>query len=108
MFNFSDPNIMRVDGDDQPTPIGRTSDPNLNISKTTQAEIDAASIAAARSLAMTPYSELDAEERAAMSAKEKADYIKAAREEQASIDAEERAASDPMLILLCVPHHLPR
>lgn len=96
MFRFGDPAIMRVDGEEQPAPVGRTSDPNLNISKVTQAEITAASIAAAKELAMTPYSELSAAERNAMSDAEKKAYIKAAREEAATIAAEERAASDPM------------
>lgn len=66
-------------------------------SQITQAQVTAASIAAAKELAMTPYEELSAAERAAMSSAEKKAYIKAAREEQAAIAAEERAASDPML-----------
>jgi hypothetical protein len=64
--------------------------------KITQAEMTAASIAAARELAMTPYTELSAAERSAMSQAEKTAYLKAAREEKMRLDAEERAASDPM------------
>jgi hypothetical protein len=64
--------------------------------KITQAEMTAASIAAARELAMTPYTELSAAERSAMSQAEKTAYLKAAREEQARLNAEERAASNPM------------
>lgn len=94
MFRFGDPNIMRVDGEEQPT---RVVAPTTDTSKITQAEMTAASIAAARELAMTPYTELSAAERAAMTQKEKMDYIQAAREEQARIDLEERAASDPLL-----------
>jgi len=94
MFNFGDPNVMRVDGEDQPQRIISTE--RNDTSKITQAEITAASIAAARELSMTPYSELSAAERAMMSQAEKTAYLKAAREEKARIDAEERAASNPM------------
>lgn len=66
-------------------------------SQITQAQMTAASIEAARSLAMTPYTELSASERAMMTQAEKTAYLKAAREEQARINAEERAASNPML-----------
>jgi hypothetical protein len=95
MFNFGDPNVMRVDGEDQPQRIISTE--RNDTSKITQAEMTAASIAAARELAMTPYAELSAAERAMMSQAEKTAYLKAAREEQAAIAAEERAASNPML-----------
>ena len=62
----------------------------------TDAEITAASIAAAKSLAMTPYTELTSAERKAMTPAEKAAYLKAARDEQDALKAEERAASNPM------------
>jgi len=60
------------------------------------AEIKAASIAAARELAMTPYTELSAAERKAMTQAEKTAYLKAARDEQDALNAEARAASNPM------------
>jgi len=94
MFNFGNLNVTRVDGEDQPQRIISTQ-PKDTI-QMTDAEVKAASIAAARELAMTPYSELSADERRAMTQKEKMDYLKAAREEQARLDAEERAASNPM------------
>jgi hypothetical protein len=93
MFNFN-PDIMRVDGEEQPQ---RVVGPTTDTSRITQAEMTAASIAAARELAMTPFSELPADVRRAMSQKEKTDYIQAAREEQKRLDLEERAASDPLL-----------
>jgi hypothetical protein len=95
MFRFGDPNIMRVDGEEQPTKV--VSAQRTDTSKITEAEMTAASIAAARELAMTPYTELTAAERKAMTQKEKMDYIQAAREEQERIALEERAASDPLL-----------
>ena len=64
--------------------------------KITQAEMTAASIAAAKELAMTPYTELTPEERKSMTQAEKTAYIKAARDEKNAIDAEERAATNPM------------
>jgi hypothetical protein len=93
MFNFN-PDIMRVDGDEQPVRFVPTE--RNDTTQITQAEMTAASIAAARELAMTPYSELSADERKAMSQAEKTAYLKAAREEKMALDAEERAASDPM------------
>jgi hypothetical protein len=75
---------------------GSTGGTPTDTSKITQAEMTAASIAAARELAMTPYTELSAAERSAMSQAEKTAYLKAAREEQARLNAEERAASNPM------------
>jgi hypothetical protein len=93
MFNFN-PDIMRVDGDEQPVRFVPTE--RNDTTQITQAEMTAASIAAARELAMTPYAELSADERRAMTQKEKMDYLQAAREEQARLDAEERAASNPM------------
>ncbi len=75
---------------------GGTGGTSTDTSKITQAEITAASVAAARELAMTPYTELSAAERAAMSQAEKTAYLKAARDEKNAIDAEERAASNPM------------
>jgi hypothetical protein len=95
MFRFGDPNIMRVDGEEQPTKI--VSSERNDTSKITQAEMTAASIAAAKELAMTPYTELSAAERQAMTQAEKTAYIQAAREEQQRIALEERAASDPLL-----------
>jgi hypothetical protein len=94
MFNFGDPTIMRVDGEEQPQRIISTE--RNDTSKITQAEINAASLAAARELAMVPYSELPAEVKAAMSTTDKQAYAKAYREEQKRLRAEERAASDPM------------
>ena len=94
MFRFGDPNIMRVDGDEQPLRIASTE--RTDTTQITDAEVKAASIAAARELAMTPYTELTPAERKAMTQAEKTDYIKAAREEQERLDAEERAASNPM------------
>lgn len=94
MFKFGDPSIMRVDGDDQPVRIASTE--RTDTTQITEAEAKAASIAAARELAMTPYAELTVEERQAMTQAEKTAYIKAAREEQAALAAEERAASNPM------------
>jgi len=88
------PDMMMVDGDEQPQRIISTE--RNDTSNITDAEMKAASIAAARELAMTPYSELSAEERRAMTSAEKTAYIKAVREEQAALDAEERAASNPM------------
>ena len=94
MFRFGDPNVMRVDGDDQPVRIASTE--RTDTTQITDAEVKAASIAAARELAMTPYTELSAAERKAMTQAEKTAYIKAARDEKNAIDAEERAASNPM------------
>ena len=94
MFRFGDPNIMRVDGDDQPVRIASTE--RTDTTQITDAEVKAASIAAARELAMTPYTELTPEERKAMTQAEKTAYLKAARDEKNAIDAEERAASNPM------------
>jgi hypothetical protein len=85
---------MRVDGDDQPVRIASTE--RTDTTQITDAEVKAASIAAARELAMTPYAELSAEERRAMTQKEKMDYLQAVREEQDRLNAEERAASNPM------------
>ena len=93
MFNFN-PDVMRIDDGE---PAGRIVSAERNdTSKITDAEVKAASIAAAKELAMTPYNELSAAERAAMTSAEKKAYIKEAREEQARLAAEERAASDPM------------
>jgi hypothetical protein len=75
---------------------GSTGGTPTDTSKITQAEVTAASIAAARELAITPYTELSAAERAMMSQAEKTAYLKAAREEKMRLDTEERAASDPM------------
>ena len=75
---------------------GSTGGTPTDTSKITQAEVTAASIAAARELSITPYTELSAAERAMMSQAEKTAYLKAAREEKMRLDAEERAASDPM------------
>ena len=94
MFRFGDPNIMRVDGDDQPVRIASTE--RTDTTQMTDAEVKAASIAAARELAMTPYTELTPAERKAMTQAEKTAYLQAAREEQERLDAEERAASNPM------------
>ena len=94
MFRFGDPNIMRVDGDDQPVRIASTE--RTDTTQITDAEVKAASIAAARELAMTPYTELTPAERKAMTQAEKTAYLKAARDEKNAIDAEERAASNPM------------
>jgi hypothetical protein len=85
---------MRVDGDDQPVRIASTE--RTDTTQITDAEVKAASIAAARELAMTPYTELTPEERKAMTQAEKTAYLKAARDEKNAIDAEERAASNPM------------
>ena len=84
MFRFGDPNIMRVDGDDQPVRIASTE--RTDTTQITDAEVKAASIAAARELAMTPYTELSAAERAAMTQAEKTAYLKAARDEKNAID----------------------
>jgi len=88
------PDMMMID-DGEPTRRVVSTERN-DTSNITDAEMKAASIAAARELAMTPYSELSADERAAMTSAEKAAYIKAVREEKAALDAEERAASNPM------------
>jgi hypothetical protein len=94
MFNFTDPALMRVDGDEQPTRVISTE--RNDTSKITDAEMRAASLAAARELAMVPFSELSKEEKASMTQAEKKAYITAAREEEKRLAAEERAASDPM------------
>ena len=88
------PDLMNLD-DGQST--RRVFGTKTDTPQLTEAEMTAASIAAARELAMTPYTELTAAERKAMTQKEKTDYIKAAREEQERIDLEERAATDPLL-----------
>jgi hypothetical protein len=75
---------------------GSTGGTSTDTSKITDAEVKAASVAAARELSMTPYTELSAAERAMMTQAEKTAYLKAAREEKMALDAEERAASDPM------------
>ena len=93
MFNFN-ANTMQLD--EGATGAPRVSGPRTDTSKITQAEMTAASIAAARELALVPYSELPLEVRTAMDTTEKAAYNKAYREEQKAIAAEERAASDPM------------
>ena len=87
------PDLMMLD-DGQPTRRAAVS--RAEAPKMTDAEVTAASIAAAKELAMVPYAELPADERRAMSQSEKTAYIKEAREEKARIAAEERAASDPM------------
>lgn len=87
------PDIMGLD-DGQTT--RRVFGTQAETPKMTQAEMTAASVAAARELAMTPYNQLTAAERAAMTQAEKTAYLKAARDEKNAIDAEERAASDPM------------
>jgi hypothetical protein len=93
MFRFN-PDIMRVDGDDQPVRVVSTE--RNDTTQITEAEMKAASIAAARELAMTPYAELPADERREMTQAEKLAYIQAAREEAARLDAEERGNNDPL------------
>ena len=93
MFNFN-PDMMQLD--EGATGAPRVAGPRTDTSKITQAEMTAASIAAAKELAMTPYSELPLEVRTSMSTTEKQAYAKAYREEQKAIAAEERAASNPM------------
>jgi hypothetical protein len=93
MFNFN-PDIMRVDGEEQPTRIISTE--RNDTSQITDAEMKAASIAAAKELAMTPYSELPRDVKTAMTQKEKQAYISEYNDEKMRLDAEERAASDPM------------
>jgi hypothetical protein len=95
MFNFIGRDLVQLD-DGEPTGKRRVSAEAPDTPEMTDAEVKAASIAAARELAMTPYAELSADERRAMTQAEKMDYIQAAREEQDRLDAEERAASDPM------------
>jgi hypothetical protein len=96
MFNFNPDQMLLDDG--EPTRRIISAERN-DTSKITDAEVKAASIAAAKELAMTPYAELSADERRAMTQAEKTAYIQAAREEQDRIAAEERAASDPMFDL---------
>ena len=93
MFNFNS-DVMQLD--EGATGAPRVAGPRTDTSKITEAEMTAASIAAARELALVPYSELPLEVRTAMDTTEKAAYNKAYREEQKAIAAEERAASDPM------------
>jgi len=94
MYNFN-PDAMQLD--DGATGVRRVAGPRTDTSQITEAEMKAASLAAAKELAMTPYSELPLEVRTSMSTTEKQDYAKAYREEQKALEAEERAASDPML-----------
>ena len=88
------PDLMQLD--DGATGTSRVFGAKTDTSKITQAEMTAASVAAARELAMTPYTELTAEERKSMTQAEKTAYLKAARDEKNAIDAEERAASNPL------------
>ena len=94
MYNFN-PDAMQLD--DGATGAPRVAGPRTDTTQITEAEMKAASIAAAKELAMTPYSELPLEVRTSMSTTEKQAYAKAYREEQKALEAEERAASDPML-----------
>jgi hypothetical protein len=89
------PDAMQLD--DGATGAPRVAGPRTDTTQITEAEMKAASIAAAKELAMTPYSELPLEVRTSMSTTEKQAYAKAYREEQKALEAEERAASDPML-----------
>jgi hypothetical protein len=93
MFNFN-PDIMRVDGDDQPVRFVPTE--RTDTSKITDAEMKAASIAAARELAAVPYAELPIEVKKAMTADEKREYVTAQREEEIRLRREEAAAADPL------------
>jgi hypothetical protein len=94
MFNFGDPTIMRVDGEDQPTRVISTQ--RTDTSKITDAEVKAASIAAARELAAVPYAELPIEVKKAMTADEKREYVTAQREEEIRLRREEAAVDDPL------------
>jgi hypothetical protein len=98
MFNFIGRDLVQLD-DGEPTGKRRVSAEAPDTPKMTDAEVKAASIAAAQELAMTPYAELSADERRAMTQAEKMDYLQAAREEQDRLDAEKRAVSNPMFDL---------
>jgi hypothetical protein len=93
MFNFN-PDVMRIDDGE---PAGRiVSTERTDTSKITDAEMKAASIAAARELAAVPYAELPIEVKKAMSATEKREYVTAQREEEIRLRREEAAAADPL------------
>jgi hypothetical protein len=84
---------MQLDGD-QPT--RRVFGTQTDTSKITEAEMKAASIAAARELAAVPYADLPIEVKKAMSATEKREYVTAQREEEIRLRREEAAAADPL------------
>jgi hypothetical protein len=92
MFNFN-PDIMRVDGEEQPQ---RVVGPTTDTSKITEAEMRAASVAAARELAMVPYAELPADVKKSMTSTEKREYVTAQREEETRLRREEAAIADPL------------
>jgi hypothetical protein len=88
------PDIAMIDdGQEQPR---RVIGPSNDTSKITEAEMQAASIAAARELAMVPYAELPADVKKSMTATEKREYVTAQREEAARLDREEATYSDPL------------
>ena len=88
------PDSMQIDDGEFAPKLPTVSTPAAT--PMTDVEVKAASIAAARELAMTPYTELSAAERKSMTQAEKTAYLKAARDEQDALNAEARAASNPM------------
>lgn len=88
------PELMGLD--DDATGTRQVFGTKTDTPKITDAEAQAAAMAAAKELAMTPYAELTPAQREAMTQAEKTAYIKAARDEQDALNAEARAASNPM------------
>ena len=88
------PDIMTIDdGQEQPR---RVIGPRNDTSQISEAEMKAASIAAAKELAAVPYADLPIEVKKAMTAEEKREYITAQREEGIRLRREEAAATDPL------------
>jgi hypothetical protein len=93
MFKFN-ADMMQLD-DGQPN-RRIVSTERTDTSKITDADMQAASIAAARELAAVPYADLPADVKKSMTATEKREYITAQREEAARLDREEATFSDPL------------
>jgi hypothetical protein len=81
------------DGQEQPR---RVIGPRNDTSQISEAEMKAASIAAAKELAAVPYADLPIEVKKAMTTEEKREYVTAQREEATRIRREEEAATDPL------------
>jgi hypothetical protein len=94
MFNFN-PDLMQLD-DGEATVTRRVRAEAPDTPKLTEAEMKAASIAAAKELAAVPYAELPIEVKQVMSADEKREYITAQREEAIRLRREEEAIANPL------------
>jgi hypothetical protein len=88
------PELMQLDDGATGTP--RIFGPRNDTSQITDAEMQAASIAAAKELAAVPYADLPIEVKKAMTTEEKREYVTAQREEATRIAREEAVYSDPL------------